>query len=244
MATPTRLTISDSPRHRPVSIIVRERTTDRKLTTDHRARPVAVTMASQHSCPASCPFMNAGCYAETGNMRFSTGRLNAYGERAPEAIAADEAAGIRALSGENPLRLHVVGDAKTDEAAAELASASAEYHARHDQPVWTYTHAWRTVDRASWGNVSVLASCESPAEVQEALDRGYATAMVAPDADSIPERIAGTKPVVCPQQTGAQRDCESCRLCTHDQRLRGKATVVFLAHGNTRQVRSMLATRQ
>src|SRR3954468_7603539 len=178
MIAPLAISLSNSPRHRPAHATATERSEDRKLTTDPKSRPVSTTSAAQWACPDTCPFMASGCYAESGPMAFTTRRLNAAGENSPEAIALVEAAAIRRLSGRNPLRLHLVGDCKTDEAARIVSTAAAEHTAKHDRPVWTYTHAWREVERASWQSVSVLASCETEADVAAAVERGYATAIV------------------------------------------------------------------
>jgi hypothetical protein len=87
-----------------------------------------------------------------------------------------------------PLRLHTVGDCRTDEAARIVAAAAERYMDAGGGPVWTYTHAWRLVDRASWGRVSVLASCETPEQVELARARGYATAIVVDEFDRPPLR--------------------------------------------------------
>jgi hypothetical protein len=83
-------------------------------------------------------------------------------------VARAEAAAIDGLTGDRLLRLHVVGDARTNAAARVLPEAARRYALRGDSPrrgrkVWTYTNAWRTVGRESWGDaVSVLASVETP----------------------------------------------------------------------------------
>jgi hypothetical protein len=136
------------------------------------------------------------------------------------------------------LRLHVVGDARTDVAARALGAAAERYSRRGNAPrrgrkVWTYTHAWRTVARESWGNaVSVLASVETVREAREAMAKEYAAAVVV----SAFEReaaypIDGTIVVSCPNQT---RDvtCRDCGLCRDDERLRSAGLVIaFQAHG-------------
>lgn len=220
------------------------RSEDSKLTTDPKNRPIAVTYAAQQSCPLTCPFRGNGCYAETGHTLITTRRVNGAGaELTPEAIALEEAWAIRALPAGWPLRLHVVGDCSTDKAAQIVSEAADEYRARVGSPVWTYTHAWRDVERASWGNVSVLASCETAEDVKDAVARGYATAIVVTDRDSIPADLGGTKPFLCPQQTGARPDCASCMVCAKDTRIRGKATVVLLAHSAPKKIRNALALR-
>jgi hypothetical protein len=208
-------------------------------TTNRKTGPVNVTHASQASCPKDCPFYGQGCYAEEGVQAFVTRRLNRAPERRAERIARREARAIGALKDPTkPLRLHIVGDARTDRAARILATAARQYSG----PVWSYTHAWRRVARSSWGSVSVLASCETVSDVLEARTRGYAAALV---VDRMPERtealgseLAG---IPCPAQT-RDLQCIDCRLCFRDQALlAGGRVILFEAHGSgARKVRAAL----
>lgn len=177
--------------------------------------------------------MGNGCYAEHGLQGIHTKRLNASGVSA-QAEAKDEADKIAKLSGKRPLRLHVVGDAASDLAAKTIAGAAAEYTAKHGQPVWTYTHAWRDVKRRSWGEVSVLASTESYVDVKRAMMRGYAASIVLPELpkDGKAFRRDAVLVIPCPQQTGKSPSCDKCRLCFDAQALwKRRAVIAFGAHG-------------
>lgn len=186
-----------------------------ELTANRKVGPVSVTMASQASCPKSCPWLGSGCYAESGPQGFSTRRVNKSRKVDALAIAKDELRAIGKLSGERPLRLHVVGDASTTVAARTLSKGLESYR----QPVWTYTHAWRRVARRAWGIVSVLASCESVSQVKAARARGYATALVVAEFPSDKAyMVEGLKVIPCPQQTGKTENCTTCRLCWSDSR--------------------------
>lgn len=219
-----------------------ERSQDRKLTTDHKARPVSVTLAPQYTCPTTCGFYNNGCYAERGPLGIQTHRLNNSENNGPINSAESEANAIKNLSGKYPLRIHVVGDSTTNEGTCLLADAADVYNGKYDQPVWTYTHAWRTVDRESWGDISVLASCETEQDVIDANNRGYATALVA-DHKTVSKKVGNTNAILCPQQTGLKKDCEECRICMKDKRLLGRATVIFSPHGATKKIGRMLAAK-
>ena len=131
------------------------------------------------------------------------------------------------------LRLHVVGDCADDAAALIVSAAAARYSARSGQPVWTYTHAWRTVARESWGSVSVRASCETVEQLAEARARGYSGAIVVAEHVG-PKTVDGITP--CPQQTKGTT-CADCRLC-----FTARATIAFEAHGSKAStVRATLA---
>ena len=65
-----------------------------------------------------------------------------------------------------------------------LAEAAAVYTSKYKQPVFTYTHNWRSIPRDAWGSISVLASCEFSQEgyqePAQANDLGYAAALLIP----------------------------------------------------------------
>jgi hypothetical protein len=160
----------------------------------------------------------------------------------PDATALDcaraEAREIDALPDNGrDLRLHVVGDCPTNGAARIVAAAAARYVARGGGSVWTYTHAWRKVHRASWGSVSVLASVETMADAKLAQARGYAVAMVVPEhASDRAEVVDGSRVVPCPEQSGRGVTCVDCRLCMSDGNLRDRSTPAIIAlaiHGQS-----------
>ena len=219
---------------------------------DKKLGNAATTYAAQTSCPTSCPFFGGGCYAESGSTgMFVTGPLNAAAAAVPHDafdVALAEADAIDQLDvvPGQPLRLHTVGDCASDEAARSVSAAAARYRARGGGPVWTYTHAWREVARASWGEVSVLASCESAADEGLARARGYATAVVVESFNAKGRHLidaqeskaaAGVDVLPCPQQT-SHVTCSDCRLCFDDAKLRERGHAIgFNIHGTPFTVR-------
>lgn len=196
---------------------------------NRKTGPVSATYASQATCPTTCPFRGSGCYAESGPTAIITRRLSRSTAGQIE-VARQEAAAIRGLSGTRPLRIHVVGDCATDEAAKIVAAAAAD----HAAPSWTYTHAWATVARASWGETSVVASCETTDEIRAAHARGYATCIVVARHPSRKVyEIDGCKIVPCPAESVEGVTCATCGICTRDTKIREKGlTVGFAAHGS------------
>jgi hypothetical protein len=199
----------------------------------------ATTHAAQASCPSSCVFKDGGgCYAESGRQgMFVTRRLNEIGalidaDALDVAMAEAEAIdGMQVVYG-RPMRLHTVGDCSTDDCARVVAAAAKRYVERGGGPVWTYTHAWRDVERVSWGSVSVLASCETADDVIAARARGYATAMVVEEfGTSRLHELERTKVLPCPSMT-RNVACSDCRLCFNDQGLRDRGySIAFELHG-------------
>jgi len=168
---------------------------------------------------------------------------------APEAIARAEASAIDKLTASYDLRLHVVGDCRTIRAAKILASAVKRYITRAVKPVaaWTYTHSWRTIPRATWGSISVLASCETPNDIALAHERGYATALVVSCFESKRlYRWQGVAIIPCPAQTRHDVQCVDCKLCFDSARLhQERLTIGFEAHGKReRMVRERLIQLQ
>ncbi len=205
----------------------------------------ATTHAAQVSCPDSCVFKDGGgCYAESGRQgKVVTSRLNedaaAAGASALD-VARVEAKALDAMpiTIGRPLRLHTVGDCASDAAAVIVSAAAERYMERGGGPVWTYTHAWRDVARASWGRVSVLASCETAADVDVARARGYATALVVEEfeSDRLNDRV-----LPCPAQTRG-RSCSDCRLCFNDAGLMERGySIGFELHGIPYAIRAARA---
>lgn len=88
---------------------------------------VSATYATQATCPGDCPLRGSGCYAESGLVGMVvTSKLNRSedSQKSVDELAMDEAIAIAGLSGEHPLRIHVVGDATTDAAAKMLSDAA------------------------------------------------------------------------------------------------------------------------
>jgi hypothetical protein len=199
---------------------------------------VSATYASiEGSCPTDCAHRDAGCYAQMGKVGIHTARLNKANEgrtrQDAREIARAEAREIKAAIAEGkdtrPLRVHVAGDCRTPSAAREIARAVKGWK----QPVWSYTHAWKAVDRENWGKVSVLASVDRAEEIPLAFERGYAPAVTArqhpTDGKAYVEN--GIRFIPCPNQT---RDitCVQCGLCMNANKLHAmRAAIVFEAHG-------------
>ena len=199
--------------------------------------PMHTVSTTQVSCPNTCRLRNNGCYAEYGPQGIHTRKLNAATARgiSPEEIAREEARLIKDLAPDKPLRLHVVGDTSNNRAAKILARVAAKW----GNTIYTYTHAWRDVARKSWGNIQVLASCESTEEVRQAERKGYKAALVVDRfVSGKAYMLAGIKVIPCPQQTGRAANCRECKLCIHG---RFDGVIGFEAHGSgARRVRNVL----
>lgn len=211
---------------------------------NEKTGPVAVTYAGTATCPSACPMKDGnGCYYESGfRTRPINERLNvASAGLTPRQAAQEEARLIdrlfpRGVPDARAMRLHVGGDARTNGAALVLSDAAERWRQRGGGPVWTYTHAWRSVEREFWGKVSVLASVESAQDGMRAIAKGYAPARV---VSSFPNGKrawdeAGVRWIPCPAQTHEDVRCVDCKLCWDAPSLRARgAGIAFEAHGGT-----------
>ncbi len=215
-----------------------------KLSHIPKVGAASATYAPQQSCPSDCAFMGSGCYAEGGNARFTTNRVNSgtSDTATPLQIAKAEAAAIDNLWGARvpglDLRLHVVGDARTEPAAKVLGQAATRWKARGGGQPWTYTHAWRKVRRPAWGSdVSVLGSVDKPSDIRKAIAKGYAPALVVPEFPNGNKvfTVGGFRFIPCQEQTRGVT-CIECRLCFDDAKLRKQGLgIAFAAHGSKKE---------
>ena len=204
---------------------------------------MSTTYAPIGSCPSTCPLLKSkACYGMSGPVGMVWHMVKGND---PKLIAEAEAKEILKLSGKRDLRIHTLGDSRTNTAAKTVSAAAEEYMSRYNKTAFTYTHAWRTVDRASWGKVSVLASCETPSDVAKAKARGYATAIIVPEHKSeTAYDYNGLKVVPCPQQTERAAFCSDCRLCMQDDKLKASdVTIAFAAHGPSVRAKAMIAKK-
>ena len=203
-----------------------------ELSHNKKTGPVSATYAAQPSCPPSCPFLKNGCYGESGRVGIHTARLNKSAKNSDSVeVAKAEAAAIDGLTGLMDLRVHVVGGCKTEKEAKIVGSAAARFMKRRRKTdAWTYAHAWKTIKRAAWGVMSVLASCHTKDEVKQAMAKGYAASIT---TAKMPEKAYtedGITYIPCLEQTKGIT-CVECRLCLDDKKLlKKKIVIVFELH--------------
>jgi hypothetical protein len=183
---------------------------------------LAVSRA-QDTCPTTCPFRGSGCYGETG----PAGGLFRLIEKARNvATGTDYGDLLRAFANVpdcGMVRLNVVGDYLIgDEPDHDYIRATNTLSGRGIR-VLSYTHAWRIMD-PSWfaDDTRPQASCETVADVAEALAAGWSAVIVQPDDTLGAERGY----VVCPAVTD-ELTCRDCGLCAKQR----KSTVIFPVHG-------------
>lgn len=206
------------------------------------SKKVDATYASiESTCPKTCPLKGEGCYAQLGYVGIQSHRLDAEADglsslqvAKAEATAIDNAYQGKEFPQGRDMRIHVAGDASTKASARLINSAVGRWKKRGGGAAWSYTHAWRTVPRNRWSNVSMLASVSNVEEAYECWNHGYAPAIVVdqhPSDKAYKLEGSDTKWIPCPAQT-REIGCTDCRLCFNADRLReGNFGIAFAAHG-------------
>jgi len=206
------------------------------------------------TCTEGCVFKSKGCFVQTSlTAKMARAQDGAARGHSPLDVMREEATLInRAYRNGVPqdggrdgqrgrdLRLHVGGDVGSAEGAELLAEAARGWRVRKGGVSWTYTHWWREVPRSAFGEINVLASVESPEEIEVAAAAGYPAAIT---VDAFPSRRAFELPgssfrlIPCPAEVRGDAEervtCVSCRLCLDRDLLALKVprAIAFEAHG-------------
>lgn len=218
---------------------------------------VSSTWNSLITCSDACRFKpknlfgpSAGCYADTPFLRgMFVNRLNIGSLRLwsiPCMVIEEEARQIRVAISEGvpkkggvprPLRLHVSGDCHCEKDAVLLAQVAKEWRAAGGGPVWSFTHSWRTIPRAAWGEIGIWASVEQPGQIEEAAKLGYRVAYVMdkfPSGEKAFEILPGRYLLPCRYEAPGpenRKTCIECKACFDDSNLK-IAGIAFAVHGN------------
>lgn len=183
-------------------------------------RPVGPT------CPASCPYLGRGCYAQSGRVALAAQRAD---DGLDAALAAAAAAMVWAARLGTLARLHVSGDFARDgavdtayvTAVADVASAVRERRGGTGPVAWAYTH----LPDGPW--VETLRAAGVAVRLSDRLGKHGAIVVADREHARAVRTETGERVAVCPAQLRPMT-CAECRLCWS----RPDVTVAFLAHGS------------
>ena len=207
---------------------------------NRKTGPIPVSMTSSVSCPPSCSYYGAGCYAERHILGMHWRRLE-KGEGRHWTAFCDM---VRELPKGQLWRHNEAGDLPglgetlSESQIVELAGA-----ARHTRG-FTYTHKlgkllpflerenhFKLLRYLNASGVTVNLSVDNFDELD-----AYAgfmlpmTTVLAVDAPRVSYTKQGRKVIVCPAQVNEGTTCSSCGICQANSP--DRAVVGFLAHGN------------
>lgn len=199
--------------------------------------PIPAITAGRDTCPASCPLMGNGCYAENFPMLGHWDKVS-NGERGVTLSSLVDK--IRELPTSLPLRYGVAGDIPPSELHwAEICSAVGSRKLK----AWCYTHRpyeKRIHETAVLNGMTVNYSCHSESEAIEHVKAGRPAAIVLESnvkwrAKAVRDddgKLFGAMIMVCPQHYDKKVTCGSCMLC-HS---RPKDMIIgFPAHGSRKK---------
>ena len=192
--------------------------------------PIGVSYRTVDTCPATCPFLDSGCYG--------TGRLWGYANRAASGMTVGQAIdAIRKASrkGARYFRDRVLGDIDGPDGIGYLAAIAYACGEAGVRP-FGYTHAWRTlsaddVQAIRDSGYVMNASCETLEDIRAATELGLDPVLV---NDNIADgtRVAGRTVVQCPEQTGRVKNCAECGMCAMPDR---RNVIRFGIHGTAKR---------
>ena len=188
-------------------------------------RPVGKT------CPSTCPYLDSGCYAQGGNVRYAQSRASS--DAAPGVLAATAAMIISARF-KTLARLHVSGDfgspcgsvdAEYVDGVCKAAKNVRERYGLESDIAWAYTH----FSKADFEPFRVqLAAAGIVVLYSDRLEAGGA--IVTPfDKVRTLAKESGVKVAKCPAQL-RKVACSDCLLCARSREL--SLCIAFDPHGS------------
>lgn len=206
--------------------------------------PIPISITEAASCPASCPFKNAGCYAENWPLRLHWERVAASGDD-----WATFTAKVAALPAGTLWRHNVAGDLPGTGEKIDGRALAKLVRANKGKRGFTYTHKPATlpanakaIAKANAAGFTINLSANNLSHADQLAALGIAPVVVTLPAYFSPAEMRETRTpdgrlvVVCPATYRDDITCASCKLCAYQPpaRLGGPAQRVivgFPAHG-------------
>lgn len=198
---------------------------------DAKLGGIPSSYTSGSTCPDTCAFKDAGCYAEFGFVRNRWQRTSETG-----ATWGEFTRWVRELPEGQLWRHNVAGDLPGEGARLDVVLLALLVQANRLRRGFTFTHKPLVTRRERSAVAQAVRSgfvINLSADSLEDADR-LSTLGIAPVAVTLPHDAPrflktpqGRKVVVCPAQA-AELDCARCRLCANADRT---SIVGFRAHG-------------
>lgn len=206
---------------------------------NRKTGPIPVSTSSPNTCPASCPLMNNGCYANAGPMRFRWMELGeGKGAQDWKSFLKD----IKSLPPRQLWRYAQAGDLPGLGGQIHIRMLRDIVAANQGRAGFTYTHksmgstrhraAVKEANRAGF-TINLSANSLKHADRLARLKVAPVATLVprgTPDVSYTPRR---RKVVICPAQTRENVTCQKCRICAIADR---DYIVGFLPHGAIHKV--------
>lgn len=214
------------------------------VSSNSKTGPIPVTTSSRETCPTTCPFFDAGCYAKGGHTGLHWRKVT-EGKRGGTWQALLES--VKRIPRGQVWRHNVAGDLPHDGGTIDRAAVLELAAANRGRRGFTYSHHVLTdenrgtIAAANAAGFTVNASCESVAEADRVAATGIPAVAVVPSTEARKSwrTDSGRVVVVCPATTQEGMTCSRCQLCARGDR---SAIVAFPAHGSqSRKVDAIVA---
>ena len=207
-----------------------------RYSANKKTGPIPVTVSEPSTCPPTCTFYDAGCYALYGRAALAWRTVHKHGIPWDELLLR-----INALRPGQLWRHNIAGDLRGDGERIDARALMQLAEANTGKAGFTYTHkpvvgtavarsnraAIAAANKAGF-TVNLSADSEVQADAYLALGIAPVVLVVPTNAPRRMETVYGNTVVVCPAQDGTET-CMTCGLCAKSDR---KAIIGFRAHGN------------
>lgn len=204
--------------------------------------PIPVSTTEPDSCPPSCPFRDAGCYAKNGPLALHWRKL---GERDRGMPWSEFCIAIASLPAGQLWRLNQAGDLPGRGEEVNLSELRQLLRANKGKRGFSYSHkrspeALAAIREANAEGLTVNLSGNSLADADALAETGAGPVVcVLPASQTTNTRTpAGRKVVVCPATQREGVSCATCQLCARGNR---SVIVGFPAHGTGARKASAIA---
>jgi len=219
-----------------------------KLIINNQSRKVGdmpTSYSPRKTCPDTCSLKNNGCYGDNFPIRLHWDRMsNDQNDNWDEFVSS-----VRKFRQENPKRLwryNIVGDIVGNNTKIDFPRLKKLVKANNGGDVIAYTHKYTRQENLAHiryavkrgFNINLSADNTGDALVLRKKTNLPVTAVLSVTKNQYEKMTNGerqdyrsnlsvNKIVICPEQTGAVKDCQSCKLCSNPKR---KSIVGFLKH--------------
>lgn len=214
-----------------------------RKSSNEKIGPIPATVTERKTCPPTCPFYDAGCYAGVGPVSWHWKKVTS-GERGDNLSALCEQ--IEALPDNQIWRHNVAGDLFGDGEIIDNRALDKLIAANKNKRGFTYTHYPMNthnaveIAEANRKGFTINLSANNLDHADRLASFGIGPVVVVLPEDTKEKKLTtngGNKVAVCPA-TYSETNCKECQLCAHSDR---KVIVGFPAHGPQKKSADIIA---
>jgi hypothetical protein len=214
-----------------------------RISGNKKTGPMPVTMTAADTCPDSCPFKGAGCYAEVGPIRIHWRKVPDTGIDTAQLCRL-----IRTIPGQMLWRHNQAGDLPGKGERINVTELQAIVRANRGRRGFTYTHKQvigqprnlAAIRAATAAGFTVNLSADNAADADSLAKTGLPAVVVMPtESGKVTRTPAGRKIVLCPNEFNSRIQCVNCGLCY----LKDRPYIIgFKAKGKNKKLVNTIAT--